>query len=166
MRSGHAVFYCLGIDHITTSPCLVKKNITENLTDFTWIFRKETSRQHFVITITICRYFASNPKRIAITQKTIMAQISEFADLLLRQYTFSEKVYAPFIGIGRLSALIENSWNINKISWPTHNSYGFKKVSIFAVKHKPFWLCIQSRHGVVQVWWQHLMFWYRKVWEY
>ena len=34
-------------------------------------------------------------------------------------------------------ALIENSCTINKISWPTHISYGFKKVSIFAVKHKP-----------------------------
>ena len=34
-------------------------------------------------------------------------------------------------------ALIENSCTFNRISWPTRISYGFKKVSIFAVKHKP-----------------------------
>ena len=69
-------------------------------------------------------------------------------------------------------ALIENSCTFNRISWPTRISYGFKKVSIFAVKHKPlskyfkmdeewilytfsrlahYWLHLLSRHGEVQV---------------
>ena len=56
------------------------------------------------------------------------------ADLLRSLLQFIHplrKITLPFNGIGGLSALIENSCTINKISRP------LQKVSIFAAKHKP-----------------------------
>ena len=92
------------------------------------------------------------------------------ADLLRSLWQFihpQRKFTLPLNSIGWLSALIENSHTINKTSWPTHISYGFKKVSIlikifnnwqelimytfWRLAH--YWLHILSRHGVVQVWW-------------
>ena len=92
------------------------------------------------------------------------------ADLLssLWLFTSSQKFYAPCLMV---LALIENSSTFVRISWPTRISYGFKKVSIFAVKHKPLskylkmdeewilykfsrlgnnWLHILPRHGAVK----------------